>query len=442
MRVTSPNSRRALPAAMRLAWMLGLSATLTFAAPATGAQSPPAANPAIITTWNAIAVATISGPAPNGAGKANAEAFLSYAFTHAAVYNAVVGITGKYELYKWNARAPKGASPEAAAAAAAHRVLMEYFGGSPTIAGNLDAALAASLDQIPNGVPKAQGIRYGERAGDRIIALRANDGRFAPITYTVPDPTPPGVWRPTPPGFAPFFDPWLGQVDPLVIASLSQFDPGPPPAISSDLYVDEFEEVRDYGASGSLVRSDAQTETARFFSDIAFGPMQAALRDLAMRRVSSTGWDISDSARFFAGVETSLADGAGSAWNGKLKYHWWRPITAIREADTDGNPATTGVPGWEPLLTTPPYPDWPSGLCEAVGVVTTAVSRLDGQLDLYITSPSTGLRHYDSVAVMQQDCIEARVWSGIHFRTADMVAAALGTHVANWALDHHFAPTN
>jgi hypothetical protein len=441
MHVTSPNSRRAYPAPRRLAWILGLSATLVLGAPAAGAQPPAAANPAIVTTWNAIAVATVSGPAPNGAGKANAEAFLSYAFTHAAVYNAVVGITGKYELYNWDARAPKGASPQAAAAVAAHRVLMEYFGSTPTIAANLDAELATSLGQIPDGVPKDQGIRYGERAADRIIALRAHDGRFAPITYTVPDPIPPGVWRPTPPGLMPFFDPWLGQVDPVVIASLSQFDPGAPPAIGSDLYVDEFEEVRDYGASASLVRDASQTATARFFSDIAFAPIQAGLRDLATRRVTSGGWDISDSARFFAGVETSLADGAGSAWYGKLKYHWWRPITAIREADNDGNPDTTGVPGWEPLLTTPPYPDWPSGLCTAVGVVTTAVNRLDGQLDLNITSPSAGPRHYDSVATMQQDCIDARVWSGIHFRTADKAAAAIGTQVANWALDHHFAPT-
>jgi hypothetical protein len=152
----------------------------------------------------------------------------------------VVGITGEYELYKWNARAPKGASPQAAAAAAADRILTTYFGASPTIAVNLDTALSATLGEIPDGVAKQQGIRYGRRAADRIIELRANDGRFAPIVFGVP--LAPGVWRPTPPANAPFFDPWLGQVDPLMLESPSQFRPGPPPAIASDLYVSEFEE--------------------------------------------------------------------------------------------------------------------------------------------------------------------------------------------------------
>jgi len=421
---------------------LMLTATLVAATPVAGAQPPAAANPAVITTWNAMAVTTIAGPAPTGVGKANAEAFLYYAFVHAAVYNAVVGITGEYELYDWNARAPKGASPEAAAAAAAHRVLMTYFGGTPTVAANLDAALATSLGQIPDGVPKDHGIRYGERAADHIVALRASDGRNAPITYTVPIPTPAGVWRPTPPGNAPFFNPWMGQVDPLVIDSPGQFDPGPPPAIGTALYRAEFEEVRDWGVKTGSLRSDlpgGETETALFFSDIAIGPLQAGLRDLVTRRVL----DISDSARLFAAVDMSIADAVIGAWHGKLAYAWWRPITAIREADTDEDLATTGVPGWEPLITTPPYPDWPSGLCNVTGAITTALSRLNagGNVDLNVTSATAMVtRHYDSAAVMQQDCIDARVWSGIHFRTADIVAAQMGTQVANWALDHHFAP--
>ena len=138
------------------------------ARPAAGAQPPAADDPAVIAAWNAIAVSTITGPAPNGAGKANVEAFLWFAFVQAAVYNAVNGITGEYELYEWDAKAPQGASPQAAAAAAAHGVLMEYFGSgdfanSEAIAANLNAALATSLGQIPDGVPKDQGVRYGER---------------------------------------------------------------------------------------------------------------------------------------------------------------------------------------------------------------------------------------------------------------------------------------
>ena len=415
-----------------------------YARPAAGAQPPAAADPAVIRDWDAIAVSTIAGPAPSGAGKANVEAFLWFPFVQAAVYNAVNGITGEYELYKWNAKAPKGASPQAAAAAAAHGVLMEYFGtndfvNSETIAANLNAALATSLGQIPDGVRKQQGIRYGKRAAGRLVELREDDGRFAPIVFDMPLAA--GVWRPTPPAFAPFFDPWLGQVEPFVLDSPSQFRPGPPPAISSALYVEEFEEVRDYGVNVGSLRTAAQTETARFFSDITIGPLHAGLRDLVTRR----GLDISDSARLFAAVDLSMADAAIAVWDGKFHYGWWRPITAIREADTDGNPNTTGVPGWTPFLVTPPYPDWPSGLNGVIGAASTALAQLnaDGRVDLNLTSAAAGVtRHYDFAADIQRDAVDARVFSGIHFRTADEVAFVMGAQVANWALDHHFAPAN
>ncbi len=415
------------------------STTATGAAPGGAGHKPPAAaDPAVIPAWNQIAVATITGPAPNGAGKANAEAFLWYGFVHAAVYNAVNGITREYELYEWNARGPKGASPQAAAAAAAHRVLRTYFGANPTIAANLDAASTTSLAEIPNGVAESQGVRYGQRAADRLIRLRADDGRFAPIVFD--EPPAPGVWRPTPPANMPFFDPWLGQVDPLVLDSPTQFRPGPPPAIASDLYVEEFEEIRDYGVRTNSLRSDEQTETALFFSDTGVIPLQAALRDLVTRR----GLNISDSARLFAAVDLSIADAIGATWDAKYHYGWWRPITAIRLADDDGNDDTAGVEGWEPLVVTPPYPDWPSGLSAVIGATSTALSRLnaDGLVDLTITSTAAGVtRHYDDPDAFVRDVIDARVWSGIHFRTADEVGADMGVQIANWALDHHFAPT-
>ena len=415
-----------------------------YARPAAAAQPPAAADPAVVSAWSAIMVSTIAGPAPNGVGKANVEAFFWIPFVQAAVYNAVNGITGEYELYKWNARGPKGASPQAAAAAAAHGVLMEYFGtgdfvNSETIAANLNAALAESLGQIPDGVPKDQGVRYGERAAEHLIELREDDGRFAPVVFE--RPLAPGVWRPTPPALAPFFGAWLSQVEPFVLDSPSQFRPGPPPPIMSDVYVEEFEEVRDYGVSVGSLRTPAQTETARFFTDVTLGPLQAGLRDLAMRRAL----DISNSARLFAAVTLSMGDAAIAVWDGKFHYGWWRPVTAIREADTDGNPNTAGVPGWTPLIATPPYPDWPSGLNGLIGAVSTALSRLnaDGLVDLTLTSVAAGVtRHYDFAADIQRDAIDARVFSGIHFRTADEVAVAMGAQVANWALDHYFAPAN
>jgi hypothetical protein len=161
--------------------------------------------------------------------------------------------------------------------------------------------------------------------------------------------------------------------------------------------------------------------------------------------VTRRGLDISDSARLFAAVDLSLADDLFTVWRAKFDYGWWRPITAIREADTDGNPNTTGVPGWTPLLVNPPYPDWTSGLCGVIGAASTALARLngDGRVDLTLTSPTAGVtRHYDFAADIKQEATDARVWGGIHFRTADEASIVIGTQVANWVLDHQFAPAN
>jgi hypothetical protein len=398
------------------------------------AGSPPrgAADPQVISDWNAVAFDTIIVDA----GKANAEAFMWFAFEQAAVYNAVVGITRQYELYNWNARGPRGASPEAAAAVAAHDVLVEYF---PASQGRLDTALAASLAGVPDGLPKDQGIRYGERAADRLVDLREDDGRFAPITFDVPPA--PGVWRPTPPAFAPFFDPWMARMEPLLLDSPSQFRPGPPPALTSATYTEEFNEVKALGSLTSTVRTAEQTETARFIAPSTFPLMSSSLQDLAARYQM----DISDSARLFAAVTMGAADGAIAAWDAKLEFGYWRPVTAIQLADTDGNPATDPDPAWLPLIATPPYPEYTSGLTTVMGAVTrvlTGVLDLGGdRIDVNITVMGV-TRHYEFASELNQDAIDARVWSGIHFRTADVVGNQAGTQVGDWALDNYFQPTH
>jgi hypothetical protein len=144
-------------------------------------------------------------------------------------------------------------------------------------------------------------------------------------------------------------------------------------------------------------------------------------------------------------VDTSIADGAITVWNAKLRFMWWRPVTAIRMADTDGNDRTAGVPGWTSLITNPAYPEWPSGLCSVVGAASTALTRLngDGTLNLTITSAAANeTRNYAKKAEIARSCIDARVWSGIHFRTADEVSIRIGARVANWTLDHYFQPTD
>src|SRR5262245_40866282 len=206
----------------------GLAAVLALAPtvpPAAGAV--PAADPRVVADWNATAVATIV----TDAAKGPAEAYVYFGFTQLAIYNAVEGITGDYRLYRWNADAPEGASPEAAAAAAAHRLLITYF---PASQGRLDAALTASLANVPDGASQDLGAAFGIEAADHIVALRADDGRNAPLQFTTP--VGPGVWRPTADPPVPFFDPWLSQMQPLVMRTPDQFRPGPPPALTSTQY--------------------------------------------------------------------------------------------------------------------------------------------------------------------------------------------------------------
>ncbi len=417
----------------RLGPALLLSIVLVGAMPVAAAPPAPAAKAAVITTWNQHAVAriTATGGSPTH--------FVYFAFVHLAMYNAVVGITGEYELYQWDKHGPRGASPEAAAAAAAHRVLVYYFGTTPEIIADLDAKLVASLALVPDGQQETKGVRYGVRAANRIIALRANDGRNAAVT--VPVGTSPGHWRPEP-ETALFTSAWLGGVTPLAIPSARRYAPGPPPQINSAKYVREFNEVRDFGGQNlDTKRTEAQSKTALFFSDAGIGGMQGALRDFATRHAL----DIDDSARMFAAAETAITDGAITVWNAKLRYMWWRPITAIRNADSDGNDATATVAGWTPFIATPAYPDWPSGLCSVVGAVATTLQRLngDGTLDLTITSAAAGeTRNFATKAAISRQAVDARVWSGIHFRTADEVSIVIGSRVANWTLNHYFQPTD
>jgi hypothetical protein len=399
--------------------------------------SKPAADPSVITFWNEVAFQTIVVDA----GKANAQAFPYYAFAQAAVYNAVNGITRKYQLYKWNGHPQRGASPQAAAAAAAYRTLLNYFPLSQT---RLDTAYAASLALISDSRAKTRGIAYGERAAARIVALRLHDGRDVALPFT--KPLGPGVWRPTPPGLVPFFSPWLSKVTPLTLKSPSQFRPEAPPALTSARYAKDFEEVKLTGGATGSTRTPLQTQTALFFSDIATGALTASLRDLATRHKLN----ISDSARLFAAVTMSVADSVFAVWDSKFHFGFWRPITAIQEAGSDGNDATMPNANWVPLLITPPYPDYASGLSGAIGALSRSLTRImhTSHIDLNIRSVAAGtpgfplLRHYETAGQLTQGVIDARVWSGIHFRFADTVGVSMGRNVADYALSHYFKPVH
>jgi hypothetical protein len=415
----SPSARRR---ARRIAPAVLLSLSLMIATPVAAAPHPyPQADASVITTWNEITITTVNGGVPSPTN------FNYYAFVHIAMYNAVAAITGEYELYMWNGVAPKPSSPEAAAAAAAHRVLEAYFGDSAA----RDAQLAASLANEPNPVARRNGEAFGVMAADHIIALRTGDGRNGPVTAPTQG-TLPGQWRPTPPAFAPFSSAWLGGVRPLAVPTTTHFGPGAPPALDSPQYLADFAEVRDIGEANSP-RDTFQSQTARFFSDAGILPMQRALQELALRR----GLDIDDSARMFAAVETAIADGAGTVWKAKLDYLLWRPVTAIRES---------GLTTWSSYIPNPAYPEWPSGLCSVVGATGMVLERLFGTVDLNITSMAMDAgpqpRHYADRATFNADAINARVWSGIHFEFSDTAGTNVGTNVANYVVDNYFQPAD
>lgn len=408
-----------------------LVATALVGAPGADAEAPACGGDATaLVTWNAVTSDALSidaalGPPVMGVG---------LAYVEAAVYNAVQGLTGAYELYRWNKPGPDGASVDAAIAAAARGVLVDHF---PASEARAEEAYAEALAVIPDGRPKTVGIRYGERAAAHLLRQRADDGWLGPLVWDRPPA--PGVWRPTPPGFAPYAAPWLSDMVPFMLRSADQFRPGPPPALTSEEYTADFVEVAELGSATSATRTEEQTEIARFYSASLPVQLQGAFRDHVTRHCM----DVSDAARYFAVGSLNTAD--SQIVGGDTKYHYgtWRPVTAIQEADTDGNPDTHADPTWTPLLITPPHPDYLSGHNIAIGSVTASLRKLDGtrQIDLELYSPVTGTtRQYDTGHRMRLEGIGARIWGGIHTRFADETGTQVGAKIGRWASSRYFGP--
>jgi hypothetical protein len=385
----------------------------------------------VVTEWNAIAARTIftenASPIPSSA--------LYFAFVSIAMHDAVVAIEGRYEPYADQPRAQANASPEVAAATAAYRVLSYYF---PLSAENLAADYAAALAGIPDGVGMVHGKRVGGAAADQVIRLRQNDGRGAAVSLNVvPGP---GVWRPTPEAFAPMAVPWLGFVKPLLLDSPTQFALPGPDALDTDAYAQDFAEVKAYGAKDGSSRSAEQTETALFFNFNSVLQYQVGLRDQVTRR----GLDIVDSSRAFAILGGTTADALIACWRAKYDYAYWRPITAIPLADTDGNDTTEPDLAWNPLVPTPPYPEYVSGHACITGAASGTLGNLFGAdaIDLNLFSGVTSTtRHYDNANALDEDTMNARIWLGLHFRKAMTDGNKLGHDVSDWATAHYFQPT-
>jgi hypothetical protein len=412
------------PSRMRSAGLLAavVAAALLAAAPA---------HADTVVDWNVHATNALVTTATPPASQPPPVQTIHLAMVHGAVYDAVNAIDRGHEPYLVKPRARRWYSKDAAAATAAYHVLVSVV---PAQQPALQEHLRASLASIPNGRAESGGIAVGEAAAAAMIAARTNDGRFGAFRFPVG--TKPGQWRPVLPMFVNDPNAWVAHVKPFMIPAQSHFGSDGPSDLGSRRYAREFDEVKRLGSATSGERTADQTDAARFWAE---GPMiiTRAVRELSARFCLKTA----DNARLFAMLYLTGADSLISVWYDKARWLFWRPITAIQEADDDGNPATEADPGWLPLINNPPYPEHPSGL---VGVVTAMGETLEDffgtdRIAFSATSmnPPMSTRSFGSFSQAIEEVVDARVWSGIHFRNAEEDSARIGKQVAHWR-DHYY----
>jgi hypothetical protein len=390
--------------------------------------APPAPSADVVIEWNQKAGAAVVEAKlyPFVAGRA-------MSLVHVAMFDAINSIEGQYSPYKVKVSAPAGSSAEAAGVAAAHAVLMKLF---PEQKASLDAAYAASLAQIPDGSAKTAGISVGEEAAGKILALRQADGADAPSTYR--PSTTPGVYVPT---TMPVASQW-GNVTPWVMERGSQFRPAAPPDLKSAEWARDYIEVKDLGGKKSTTRTAEQTEAARFW--IITGPQ--SWDSIARELAGAPGRSLVQNARFFALAEMAGADAYIAVFDAKYAFNFWRPITAIRNGDIDGNDATTRDAAWEPLIDTPLHPEYPCAHC-----ITSAAVRVvlesefgTGPVSLSMTSSAIpGVTHkWTSIEEWANEVSMARIYGGIHYRNSTVVGKDMGRKIGDLAVKNYLKPAH
>jgi len=299
----------------------------------------------------------------------------------------------------------------------------------------IEAAYQATLLPIPDGPAKAGGIATGEAAATELLAARAGDGRFGPFRFA--ESSLPGGWRLVPP--ATVTDPaaWLKDVTPFVLRNPDRFRGRGPHRLRSRAYAADFNEVKAIGSATSTTRTPDQTAAAQYWGTTnATATMASGIRSIA----NSQGGTLADHARLLARAYTNAADALIVTWRDKARYSFWRPFTAIREAASDGNHATEADPNWTALIATPPYPDHPSGLSAFGSAVAATMQHFYGRDKATFsgTTPGGVTRQFTSFSQLRDDIVEARIWSGIHFRFTDTEGAKIGRRVARWGNRHAF----
>ena len=387
----------------------------------------------VVHDWNDITLNTIKATNTNPPMASRALAMV-----HCAIYDAVNARDKKYVPFQWVAAPPPGYSLDAAAAAAAHRVLASLY---PAQQSAFNAALAQSLAGIPTG-PKNKGISFGKACGEMVLAARANDGSAVASPYMPLNL--PGFWQPTPPAFAPALLPNWATVACWTMSSPSQFRCPGPPALVAEAYAIALDEVRDLGRIDSAVRTADQTQIARFWADGAGtvtppGHWNRIAGDLSRTQ----GLSLVNTARMYAMLNCAMADAAIACWDSKYAFNFWRPITAIVHADTDRNPSTLADASWLPLIPTPPFPTYSSGHSTFSGAAARVLAHVLGADAVEFSTTSDGLpgvtRSFHSLDAAAEEAAASRLYGGIHFRFDNLDGLLAGRQIAAHVLANSFS---
>lgn len=419
--------------AQQLVPIMGVTLGLAFGSAATATNA--------VSDWHANMESAVVATAK----KSPSVAFVYFAYADVAMYDAVNSIDGRFQPFAVRVNAPHGASRDAAASVAAHDVLVHLL---PLQQATLDADLSASLAAIADGPPKASGIAVGHEVAAQWLALRAGDGLEAPVVLPLPNPGP-GIWElvPTYPQPNPVTPPpvaeWQAQFRPFALNTADQFlaSVPAPPALTSATFTSDFNLTKAYGALNSSVRTPQQTEIGLFWTDNAASQYSRALRGL----IDSQGLNTVDAARLGAMFFVAGADSLTACFNAKYHYFFWRPLTAIRDAGTDGNPGTVADPDWMPLAVTPQHPEYPAAHGCATQAVVDALTAFFGtdEIPFSVTSNVTHTTHsFASFADVVEEVDNARIFGGMHWHNSVKQGNRLGSQVTGYMLTTKFCRAN
>jgi hypothetical protein len=349
-----------------------------------------------------------------------------FALAHTAMYEAANAVTKRYPPSGLKIEAAPGASLDAAVAAASRATLAKLV---PSQQAAVDSGYQAALAQIADGAAKSAGIAVGEQAAAAVLASRAEDN--AELAQAYRPHTTPGMYVPTStPAVVqwPLRKPWL-------MSSAAQFRPGPPPKLSSEIWARDYNEIKELGGKNSTRRTAEQTDIARFWEATLPPIYYGLVRSVA----SAPGRDATRNARFYAAVAQAMDDGLIAVFEAKYHYNFWRPVTAIRNGDIDGNDSTERDPAWVPFIDTPMHPEYPCAHCitaAAVGTVLQAEIGKGPVPALSTSSPTAknAVRTYKSIDAFVQEVSEARILDGVHYRNSAEVGVAMGKQVGALAV--------